>query len=117
MAKLYRVIFHLDENNEEKVNEVFNNLRNLLADLGVDNVDVEMLVNGSGVIAMRKDNVANGLRISRLSGQGVRFVVCSNSLRNLQISEDDIALQAEIVPAGVSELVRKQSSGWAYIRP
>lgn len=26
-------------------------------------------------------------------------------------------LQAEIVPSGIGELVRRQAEGWAYVRP
>mgnify|MGYP001793963729 CR=1 FL=1 len=115
--KVYRVIFHLDEDSEQKVNEVFNNLRNLLADLGEENVEVELLINGVGVTAMRKDNESNGLRVRHLAKQGVKFAVCANSLKHLKISPDELVAEAEIVPAGVSELVKKQIDGWAYIRP
>lgn len=115
--KPYHVIFHLDEDSDEKVNEVFNNLRNLLADLGEENVEVELLTNGTGVKAMRKENESNALRIRHLARQGVKFAVCANSLKHLEISAVELVAEAEIVPAGVSELVKKQIDGWAYIRP
>ena len=115
--KIYHVIFHLDEDSEQKANEIFNNLRNLLADLGEENIEVELLTNGKGVIAMRKDNESNSLRIRHLAKQGVKFTVCANSIKHLEISMDELVPEAEIVPAGVSELVKKQNDGWAYIRP
>lgn len=115
--KTYHVIFHLDEDSDRKVNEVFNNMRNLLADLGEENVDVELLTNGAGVTAMCKDSQSNAIRIHHLADQGVKFAVCANSLNHLKISPDDLVPEAEIVPAGVSELVKKQNAGWAYIRP
>lgn len=114
---IYQAIFHLDENTEEKTNEVLNNLRNLLADLGQDNVKVELLTNGKGVEAMLKANESNTLRIHHLASQGVKFVVCANSLKYMRIAPEELVPEAEIVPAGVSELVKKQSEGWAYIRP
>jgi uncharacterized protein len=117
MMTVYRVIFHLDENSMEKTNEVFNNLSNLLADLGKGNIEVELLTNGKGVEAMLKANESNALRIHHLLIQGVRFVVCANSLKYLKIAPEELVPEAEIVPAGVSELVKKQSEGWAYIRP
>lgn len=115
--KPYRVIFHLDEDSEEKTNEVFNNLRNLIADLGAENVEVELLANGKGVAALLKERVSNEIRIRHLAEQGVKFAVCANSLIHLNISPVDIVPEAVVVPAGVSELVKKQSEGWAYIRP
>lgn len=113
---LYQVIFHLDENSE-KINEVFNNLQNLLTDLGQDNVEVELLTNGKGVESMLKANESNALRIHHLASQGVKFVVCANSIKYLGITPEELVPEAEIVPAGVSELVKKQIAGWAYIRP
>jgi uncharacterized protein len=115
--KTYKAIFHLDEDSEQRVNEVFNNLRNLLADLGAENVDMELLANGKGVEALRKDHESNALRIHNLTGRGVRFVACANSLKHLAIDPGNLVPGVEIVPAGVSELVKKQMDGWAYIRP
>lgn len=116
-VKTYQVVFHLDENSEGKINEVFNNLRNLIADLGEENVDVELVTNGTGVMAMRKDNGTNAFRVQHLAGQGVKFAVCANSLKYLKMAPEDLVPEAVIVPAGVSELVKKQAEGWAYIRP
>lgn len=115
--KAYRVIFHLDENSEQKMNEVFNNIRNLINDLGEENVEVELLTNGSGVTAMRRENEASAIRIRNLTRQGVKFAVCANSLKHLNIPATELVTEAQVVPAGVSELVKKQMEGWAYIRP
>jgi hypothetical protein len=59
----------------------------------------------------------NSIRIRHLAKQGVKFLVCANLLKHLEIPTDELAPGVEIVPAGVSELVKKQSDGWAYIRP
>jgi len=115
--KAYNVIFHLDDDSEEKVNEVFNNLRNLLTDLGEENVAVELLTNGKGVEAMRNTYESNILRIRHLAKQGVKFAVCGNSIKYFGIAPEELVAEAEIVPSGVSELVKKQTEGWAYIRP
>ncbi len=115
--KQYRVIFHVNDDEEAQVNEAFNNLRNLLDDLGAENVEAELLANGRAVRALCKDQESNALRIRNLGGQGVRFAACANSLQHLRIDPADLAAGVEIVPAGVSELVKKQMEGWAYIHP
>jgi intracellular sulfur oxidation DsrE/DsrF family protein len=69
------------------------------------------------VMAMRIDNESNSLRVSHLVKQGVKFAVCANSIKYLGIAPNELVPEAEIVPAGVSELVKKQIEGWAYIRP
>lgn len=114
---LYQVIFHLAEDSVEKTNEVFNNIRNLLVDLGEGNVDVELLVNGKGVLTMRKSNESNAIRVRHLFAQGVKVAVCENSIKHLKIDRQELIPEIEVVPAGVSELVKKQKEGWAYIRP
>ena len=116
MKKLenYKVIFHLNE--EEKASTVFSNINNLLADLGEDNVDIELLMNGDGVKAILKSG-KYGSRVYDLSDRGVTFKICSHSLKDRDIVKNDIFEVAEIVPSGVGELVKKQSDGWVYIRP
>ena len=42
----YRVVFHLEEPVKGRADQVFSNIENLLADLGEDNVDVELVANG-----------------------------------------------------------------------
>jgi intracellular sulfur oxidation DsrE/DsrF family protein len=86
-------------------------LRNLLADLGEENVEVELLTNGTDVTAMRKDNESNNLRIHYLASQGVKFAVCANLLKYLEISSAELVPEADIVPEGVSELVKRQING------
>lgn len=113
----YKVVFHLDEGAKGRANLVLNNIENLIADLGQDNVEVELVSNAEGVTAFLKVPNLIGAKVERLAAKGVRFTVCDNSLRQLGLTKDELLEQAEIVPAGVGELARKQSEGWAYIRP
>lgn len=115
--KEYRALFHLDEDAPEKFNETLNNIRNLLVDLEAENVDVELVANGKGVLSLLNSNQAQAIRVRNLADEGVSFTVCANSLKHLKIDAADLMPQAIIVPAGVGELVRKQSQGWAYIKP
>lgn len=109
----YRVIFHLHE--EERGTTAFSNVINLVKDLGEENLDVELLMNGTGVRMMLKDqDYVN--KVDYLSDRGVEFCVCSNSLEGLKISEDDLVEKTKIVPSGVGELVKKQNKGWAYVK-
>ena len=42
----YRVVFHLDKPSKGCADQVFGNIKNLLADLGEANVEVELVANG-----------------------------------------------------------------------
>ncbi len=115
--KQYHAIFHLDEDSDQKINLVFTNIQNLLTDIGKENIDIELLCNSIGVNALLKKNKSNSLQIRQLAEQSVRFVACANAMKNLKISPSELFETVEIVPAGISELVKKQNVGWAYIRP
>jgi len=113
----YRVVLHLDEGGKAKGDMVFRNIENLLNDLGEDNVQIELVTNGEGVIALFKSLNWHGDQVTQLAARGVRFVACAQSLRQLGIAQDALLDTVEMVPTGVGELVRKQAEEWAYIRP
>ncbi len=119
----YRVIFHIDEPSKGRADQVLMNITNLLDDLGDSGVDVELLANGGGVRALTKgadgqaEQIEQAKLVQALAKRGVRFVACQNSLNHLNMQRSDLLDLVEVVPAGVSELVRKQNQGWAYIRP
>ncbi len=113
----FRVIFHLDEPSKGRADQVFRNIENLLADLGENNVEVELVANGGGVKALVKGPDSHVEQIEPLAAKGVRFAACAHSLSQLEIARDTLLESVEVVSSGVGELVRKQAEGWAYIRP
>lgn len=109
----FKVIFHLDD--EERTVHAFSNMNNLIADLGEDELNIELLTNGSGIKSLLKDQ-GYGKEIDFLRRRGVIFGVCSNSMRGLNITEDKMVEGIKIVHSGVGELVKKQDLGWNYIK-
>ncbi len=113
----YKVIFHLDEPSKGRADQVMMNITNLLNDLGDGNVEVELLANGGGVRALARGPEGQADQVELLAKRRVRFVACQHSLEHLNLSREDLLDLVEVVPAGVSELVKIQAEGWAYIRP
>ncbi len=113
----YRVVFHIDEGTITRANMVLHNIQNLIDDLGQDEVEVALVANGEGVKAFLRMANVHKRQIGRLADQGVEFLVCNNSLRFLGLEKDDMLEPVTVVPAGVSVLTKRQSEGWAYIRP
>ena len=113
----YHVVFHLDEPSKGRADQVFGNIENLLADLGENNVEVELVANGGGVRALVKGPDSHSEQIELLAARGVRFAACAHSLSQLEIARDMLLELVEVVSSGVGELVKKQAEGWAYIRP
>ena len=113
----YRVVFHIDEGTIARANMVLHNIQNLIDDLGQDEVEVALVANGEGVKALLRSPNVHKRQINKLAEQGVRFLACENSMRFLGLGVEHMLEPVRVVPAGVSELTKKQAEGWAYIRP
>jgi len=110
----YRVVFHI--NDEARAGMALRNLANLLDDAGEEHVEAAVVAHAGGVIALKRDS-PHLADLERLAGRGVRFAVCENTLQSRGLSRIAFLEQAEIVSSGVTELVRLQHEGFAYIKP
>jgi hypothetical protein len=115
--KKYQVIFHVDDFDEKRITLAFNNIVNLMDDMRYEELEVELLVNGPAIQAFRKDNQLVAERVRQLAARGVNVMLCRNAIHLYEIPEEELVEERQIVPAGVSELVRRQAQSWAYIRP
>ena len=52
----------------------------------------------------------------RFHASGVVFAVCENTMKRMQITRDQLVPLASTVDSGVSEVIRKQEAGYAYIK-
>jgi intracellular sulfur oxidation DsrE/DsrF family protein len=116
-AKKYRVVFHVDEGNRSRVKMALANVENLITDMGQDRVELALVMNGEGVMALLKNPGLYKQEIESLAAKGVHFFACAHILSMLRLSEGALLDSVQVVPAGVSELTRRQAEGWAYIRP
>ena len=115
-----RVVYQLSEGIDQAV-RAMGNLRNHMA--GAPDTKIVVVALGYGV-----DFLVEGARDSRgntfdgpvgaLSGMGVEFRVCRNTLTARRIPEDKLLLEAKVVQVGVVEITRLQfDEGYAYIKP
>jgi intracellular sulfur oxidation DsrE/DsrF family protein len=115
--KEYRVIFHLDEYNGVQINTLLKNIKNLIADLGEDNVQIEVVANAEGVNALLKRPNSHTDQIIKLAAKGVYFTACAVAIHQIGLTKDKLLEPVDIVRSGIGELVKKQTQGWVYIRP
>ncbi|MCO7176959.1 DsrE family protein [Sporolactobacillus kofuensis] len=108
---MYPVIFHIDE--EEKWPLLLGNVKNLRAERM--DTEIEVLANAAAVKNYQHGAFNDQMR--NLNNQGVQFVACQNALNAQHILKEDLPEFVSVVPAGIAELVKKQSSGYAYIKP
>jgi len=116
MTKLL-AIFHIDESSKWSL--TLANVNSLLNDLGKNEVSIVVLANSFAVrdyVPLIENNHILE-KVKDLAVKGVLFKACRNSLMNNNIDETTLPKHIEIVPSGVSELVKRQAEGYGYIRP
>ena len=111
-----RVVMQVSDSDPGKWNLALNNAKNIQADLGAQNVDVEIVAYGPGIGMLKADSVV-GNRVTEALGAGVAVVACENTMRGQKLAKEDMLPKVGYVNAGVVELMQKQQQGWAYIRP
>jgi intracellular sulfur oxidation DsrE/DsrF family protein len=111
-----RVVMQVSDNDPAKWNLALNNARNLQADLGTKNVEIEIVAYGPGIGMLKADSVV-GNRIGEALGSGVKVAACENTMRGQKLSKSDMLGGISYVGAGVVEIMHKQQQGFAYLRP
>ena len=115
-AAKQRVVIQVSDNDPAKWTLALNNARNIQAELGKDNVLVEIVAYGPGLEMMKAESkVAD--RLAAALDSNVGLLACENTMQNTKVDKADIAGGVKLVPAGVTHIMKRQREGWAYIRP
>jgi len=116
----YKVLFHIDQDDEDLLVIAIKNALNLIADKGVSSVRIAFVANYVAPKLFIKDvlgeetaeNLAN-----LAENKNVSVFICNNSLRNLNIDKTELLDFCEVVPAGIVKIVELQNRGFAYVKP
>lgn len=115
--KKHRLVIQVTDNDPARWTMVLNNTRNAQVDMGgPEKIDIEIVAYGPGIYMLKKESPV-GERIGELVRSGVQVVACENTMKGLKLSKDEMLTTVGYVPAGVTELMKKQEEGWAYLRP
>jgi len=110
------IVIQMSDNDPAKWNLALNNAKNLQDDVGAANVDIEIVAYGPGINMLKMDAPV-AQRIADASKAGIKVLACENTMRGQKLTKDDMNAAISYVPAGVTEIMRKQTAGWAYLRP
>ncbi|HUH92457.1 MAG TPA: DsrE family protein [Casimicrobiaceae bacterium] len=111
-----RIVIQVSDGDAAKWNLALNNARNLQADLGAANVEIEIVAYGPGIGMLKRDSPVAS-RIAQASDSGVKVVACENTMKGQQLAKSDMLADIGFVGAGVVEIMQRQQEGWAYLRP
>lgn len=110
------IVIQVSDNDPAKWALALNNAKNLQDDVGAANIDIEIVAYGPG-ISMLKLESPTGSRIAEAMKDKVKVTACENTMRGQKLTRDDMLSGISYVPAGATEIMRKQGQGWAYLRP
>ena len=111
-----KVVIQVSDGDAAKWNLALNNAKNAQQELGADKVQIEIVAYGPG-IGMLKLESPTGARVADAMKANVRVVACENTMRGQKLGKEDMLPAISYVPAGVTEIMKKQGEGWAYLRP
>jgi len=96
-----------------------NNAINVQKELGIDNVEIEVVAYGPGLSILTPKS-PESRRIPSMAMQNITFSACNNTMTKIKArtGRDPVLVEGvEVVPAGVLRIMELQSQGYAYIRP
>lgn len=115
-VKKSKVVFQVSDGDSKKWDLTLNNVKNVIKDMGKDNIDVEIVAYGPGIDMFKFESPAAS-RIEEVLKLGAQVMICENTMRAQKISKSDMLDNLGYVEAGVSQLIKRQQQGYAYIRP
>lgn len=111
-AGKHKVVFHV-----AAPVTFFNNVNNVIDAFKNDGgIQVDVIFNGQGLNMLVKAKSEYETQLKAISEKGVKLSACQNSMKRLKVTTEDLFPFTTQVDAGVAELVRRQESGWAYIK-
>ncbi|MEJ2455264.1 MAG: hypothetical protein P8103_14055 [Candidatus Thiodiazotropha sp.] len=113
------VVLQISDPNPFKQTLVLNVANNLLKYYGPDRIEVEIVAFGPGLRLLQAGN-DNMSRIDGLSGQGVRFSACENTIANFTKNlgkPPELNPHAVRVAAGVVRIMELVDQGFLLIKP
>lgn len=123
--RMYRnVVMHVNFTGEERLNYVLNNIENICGYYRdrEETLAIRVVCHGPGLHFLRLDTSPVKTRLLQVIGahDELSLVACTNTMDRMANSEGkrpEIIEQANLVPAGLPEIIELQNEGWIYIKP
>ena len=114
-AEKYKVVIQVSDPDPRLWAQAINYSENLQAELGKDNVEMEIVALGYGIGILKLDS-PQGSRIPDALKRGVKIVACQVTMRRQKLTKDDMLPDIGYVPGGLVRILELQKQGWQYIK-
>jgi intracellular sulfur oxidation DsrE/DsrF family protein len=120
-----KVVYHVTETDglthRGYTQHVLQAAQNHVNAVGAENLDLRIVLQGDGLdlLSEAKTNPDYSRRVDKLKAEGVKFLVCRNTLvsRALDPAELYDVKTEDIVGAAVAEVSALQAQGFVYLKP
>lgn len=114
-ATPFRAVFQVSDADPKKWSLTLGNVKNAQEGLGAANVTIEIVCYGPGVNMLKADSEV-AARVQETMQAGINVFACQNTMRGMHLQPTDMVDKIGFVPAGVVEVIKRQTEGWAYVR-
>ena len=118
-----KVVYQNDGGTPENKSYFHRLLHHIAAHIKATDGKVEIRVvnfaSGVQMLVMARDDAELARQIDELHKQGVRFLICRNTLDAMKLTPANLynVPESDVVPSGVAEIARLQGLGFVYIHP
>ena len=119
--KKHKIVYQLNDPGVDKARFVLGNVQNHITGVGREHIEaVELVVFGPALRTFVTKDMDPGIRqaLERLQTQGLTFAACGNTMKNFNVTLDQLPEGARPLPqGGVVRLMELQEQGYINIRP
>jgi hypothetical protein len=113
-----KVLYHINDSAVARV--ALRNIENHLS--ASPGVKIVVVTHGKGIDFLlndaKDDKGAFAPQVAGLKEKNVEFRVCRNTLKGRKLDDNDVIMEAQVVPSGVAEIGRLQAKeGFVYLKP
>ena len=110
----HKIIWEINAKDTAVHSAIFRQINNVLTE--APDTKIEVVFHGNAIPVLTRDSSLHIQKIQKEQQRGVRFAICRNSMKRLQVPESRLLPGITIVPVAILELVKKQEEGWSYIK-
>lgn len=116
--KVYHTIYQLDSNDPKTIEKAIRNINNALDDPRLKGkLTVELITFSGGTEAFLKSTSKYEEQFKKLIARGVIVAQCTNSLKERNLTKEQLFDFIGYVPSGNGELIIRAHQGWNIVKP
>lgn len=111
----YRVVFDLSTDDANSQQAVIREINVITGSSPDAKLEVVVYGKGLGFVMAGKSTQAGAVE-QVLAGKKASFKVCALSMRQQNVTRDQLLPGVEVVPDGIREITSREQHGWGYIK-